>query len=81
MPSSRHASLPPDIEAIFKKLFTLLEDDNEQNSKLPELLRAPIAGGLSCDELPNAHGEFGRTPSWRMKLRSSAQVSRLAFGI
>jgi len=63
MPSSKNAALPPEIDAIFKKLFALLEDDTEQNKTLPELIRGPIAGGLSCDELPTARGEFGRTPS------------------
>lgn len=61
MPRSR--SLPPEIEAIFKKLDKLLYSHDEQNNTLPEPFRSQIAGGLNCDELPNARGEFGRTPS------------------
>ena len=63
MPSFTNAAPPPEVDAILKKLFALLEDDNDQNKALPELIRAAVAGGLSCDELPNARGEFGRFPS------------------
>jgi hypothetical protein len=58
-----NTSLPPDVEAIFKKLFKLLETDSEQIGILPEPVRSEIAGGLDCDELPNAKGEFGRSPT------------------
>ncbi len=54
------AALPPDVDAIFKKLFATLEDDNEQNKTLPEIVRSSVVDGLSCDELPGAIGEFGR---------------------
>lgn len=63
MPSVLPRSLPPDVEAILKGLMWLLEDDEEQNDTVPEPYRSQISGGLNCDELPNARGEFGRTPS------------------
>jgi hypothetical protein len=58
-----NTSLPLDVEAIFKKLFKLLETDGDQIAILPEPVRSEIAGGLDCDELPNAQGEFGRSPT------------------
>ena len=63
MPRSTRPSLPPEVKAIFGKLDKLLYSDNEQNNTLPEPFRSEIAGGLNCDELPSACGEFGRTPS------------------
>jgi hypothetical protein len=63
MPRPTHPALPPDVEAIFKKLDKLLYSDDEQNSTLPDAVRSQIAGGLECDELPGATGEFGRTLS------------------
>jgi hypothetical protein len=63
MPASKRPSLPPEVEAVVQKLYKLLESDDEQNRTLPEPVQSQIAGGLSCDELPGARGEFGRTPS------------------
>ncbi len=63
MPVSKRSSLPPEVEAVFQKLDNLLQSDDEQNRTLPEPVQSQIAGGLSCDELPGASGEFGRTAS------------------
>jgi hypothetical protein len=54
--------LPPEVEQIAKRLMKLLESDEEQNNTVPEPYCSSIAGGLSCDELSGALGEFGRTP-------------------
>jgi len=63
MPLKGMPSLPPELAAVFKKLDRLLNDDKEQNATLPEYCRAPIAEGLDCDQLPDASGEFGLTPT------------------
>ncbi len=61
--SGSESFLSPEVEAIFKKFSGLLENDREQNDTLPEPHRSQIKHGPNCDELPNAHGEFGRSPS------------------
>ena len=52
-----------EAKAILDKLFGFLESDAQQNNSLPEPYRFEITGGIACDQLPNARGEFGRTPS------------------
>ena len=63
MPRSRRSSLPPQVEIILKKLDKLLQSDEEQNKTIAEPYRAQIVGGLVCDVIPGAQGEFGRSPS------------------
>jgi len=59
---ARSGQLPTEVEAIFKRLLKLLDDDDEQNKTLPDPPRSSITGGLNCDELPGGQGEFGRSP-------------------
>jgi hypothetical protein len=48
-------------DAIFEKLHRFLNDERAQNDRLPESYRAGIQGGLDCDEVSGARGEFGRS--------------------
>ena len=50
----------PEADAIFQKLDRFLSDERAQNSQLPVAVRSEIEGGLSCDAIPGAVGEFGR---------------------
>ncbi len=63
MSGSLPPELPPQVEATFKKLNSFLESDEEQNKRLPKSFQKHIVGGLDCDQLPNATGEFGRAPT------------------
>jgi hypothetical protein len=61
MSGSQPHKVPPEVDAIFKKLDSFLSNDDEQNKRLPKSFQGLIVGGVACDELPNAMGEFGRT--------------------
>ena len=63
MTNSTPARLPAEIEAIATRIFLLLDSDARQNESMPALVRALIEDGPDCDQLPNATGEFGRSPS------------------
>jgi hypothetical protein len=56
-------AFPPEVEAIFEKLDRLLYSDSEQNKLVPAQVRSSIVGGINCDVLPGARGEFGLNPS------------------
>lgn len=56
-------SLSPEVQRIFGKVHRFLDDETAQNNALPEDLRRTLAEGPSCDRIPNAFGEFGRTPT------------------
>lgn len=62
-PVSNASLLRAEVHDMLKKLDRLLSDENVQNAGLPASMRAEIAEGLDCDELPNASGEFGRASS------------------
>jgi hypothetical protein len=53
-------SFPPDVAAIFEKLYAFLSSETLQNDQLPEPFRAAVVNGIGCDSLPGAVGEFGR---------------------
>lgn len=55
------ASLSPDVQQIFEKAIRFLDDEAAQNNALPEQFRKILAESISCDRIPNAFGEFGRT--------------------
>lgn len=54
--------LSPEVEAIFRKIDRLMNDEEVQNEQLPEPFRSEVCRGISCDELVEATGEFGRVP-------------------
>ncbi|MGP8267300.1 MAG: hypothetical protein ACLQOQ_15180 [Beijerinckiaceae bacterium] len=54
-------SLSPEVQRIFEKTRRFLDDEPAQNSALPEHYRQALAENPSCDSVPNAFGEFGRT--------------------
>lgn len=51
----------PEASAIFERIHTFLNDERAQNNRLPESYRLEIQGGLDCDEISDASGEFGRS--------------------
>jgi hypothetical protein len=56
---------PPDgfpkyVDAIFGKLYFLLQNDKAQIDLLPEPYRSKVLSGVACDEIAGASGEFGR---------------------
>src|SRR5262245_38820082 len=55
--------VPPEVDAIFKRLANFLESEDEQNIGLPGPFRSLVVSGINCDEVPRAVGEFGRAPS------------------
>lgn len=55
------ASLSPEVQQIFEKALRFLDDETAQNNALPEQFRKVLAVSPSCDRIPNAFGEFGRT--------------------
>jgi len=54
-------SLSPEVQPIFEKALRFLDDEAGQNNALPENFRHVLAESPSCDRIPNAFGEFGRT--------------------
>ena len=56
-------SLSPEVQRIFEKLHRFLDDEAAQNNALPEDFRRNSAQSPPCDRIPNAFGEFGRTPT------------------
>jgi len=53
----------PEVQRIFEKVHRFLDDEAAQNNALPEDFRRTLAASPSCDRIPNAVGEFGRTPT------------------
>jgi hypothetical protein len=51
----------PEVEAIYRKLATLLDDESVQNERLPTHLREAMAQNSPCDFIVGGHGAFGRT--------------------
>jgi hypothetical protein len=60
--SSRKPGTPQEVEAVFKKLDRLMEDEKAQTDGLPEPFRSKVLGGDDCDEIAGAGGAFGRDP-------------------
>jgi hypothetical protein len=58
-----NTSLSPEVQRIFEKVHRFLDDEAAQNNALPEDFRRALAESPSCDRIPNAFGEFGRTPT------------------
>jgi hypothetical protein len=58
-----NTSLSPEVQRIFEKVHRFLDDEAAQNNALPEDIRRTLAKNPSCDRIPNAFGEFGRTPT------------------
>jgi hypothetical protein len=56
-------SLSPEVQRIFEKIHRFLDDEAAQNNALPEDFRRTLAESPSCDRIPKAFGEFGRTPT------------------
>jgi hypothetical protein len=61
MTTSNKIALPPELKAVFDNAIELLNNEETQNSFMPEPQYSLIVGGLDCDELPDAQGEFGRS--------------------
>lgn len=55
------SSLPPDLEAVFEKLRSYLNDEAAQVNRLPEKFRTRIVANVACDRTPGGEGQFGRT--------------------
>lgn len=60
--SSANSRLSPDVEAVFKKLDRLMNDEKAQIESLPEPFRSKVLSGADCDAVAGAAGEFGRDP-------------------
>jgi hypothetical protein len=61
-PPSDKTRVSPEVEAIFKKLDRLMDDEKAQIDGLPEPFRSEVRSGADCDQIPGAAGEFGRDP-------------------
>ena len=59
---SRKTRVSGDVEAVYKEIDRLMDDEKAQVDALPEPLRSEVLRGASCDEIPEATGEFGRDP-------------------
>jgi hypothetical protein len=60
--SSRQTTVSTEVEALFKKLKHLMDNEKAQIDALPESLRLEVLSGADCDEISGATGEFGRDP-------------------
>lgn len=60
-PKKETTSLSPEVQKIFEKVIRYLDDELAQNNRLPESFRQVLAKSPSCDRIPTAFGEFGRT--------------------
>lgn len=61
-PDVKSHSPSPEVEAIFKKLDRLMDEEKAQIEGLPEPFRSEVLRGADCDEIAGAAGEFGRDP-------------------
>lgn len=52
-----------EVEKIFEKIDNFLRSDAAQNEFVPEQLHSSVIGGINCDEIPGAHGDFGKVPT------------------
>ena len=47
----KKSNLPPEVAAIFEKLYKFIEDEKAQNDSLPSGLKEAVIGGASTDTL------------------------------
>lgn len=52
--------LSPDMIAIFDKFSRFIRDEDAQNDRLMSPAREAVKQGLSCNQIPNGVGQFGR---------------------
>jgi hypothetical protein len=52
----------PEVNAGYKKLHRLMDNEKAQIERLPEPLRSEVRSGADCDEIAGAVGEFGVDP-------------------
>lgn len=51
------------LKNAMQAIYRLIDDEERQNSMLPEPIAQAIKGGVSCDVVPGASGRFGFEPS------------------
>lgn len=51
------------LKDAMQAIFRLIDDEEHQNSILPEPVAHAIKGGIACDVIPGATGAFGLEPS------------------
>lgn len=75
----RRLDVPPELEKIFKKLHRLVTDGEPPISHLPPDAQIAIQSGLDVDEIPDAVGSFGHSPTNPIPVRGPVgQVSYLS---
>lgn len=51
------------LKSAMQAIYRMIDDEDHQNSMLPDPIAQVIKGGLSCDVIPGATGPFGLDPS------------------
>ena len=75
----RRPSVPPELEKIFKRFHRLASDGEPPIGHLPPDAQMAIQSGLDVDEIPDAVGPFGRTPTNPIPVRGPVgQVNYLS---
>jgi hypothetical protein len=70
--------LPAEQRALCERIFRFINDDEAQNAALPDIVQELLKAGGAVDEVPDAKGEFGRTPKSQSK--SITQICRRRSG-
>ena len=60
-PFRKRSVPPPELDSLYRKIDSFLNDDAFRNSLMPPQLRAEIEAGEDADELSDGKGSFGRT--------------------
>lgn len=58
---NRKSKQEQELDAIFEKIFNILNNDDLQNNILPDMLKKEL-DPAPLNTLPDAAGEFGRDP-------------------
>ena len=80
----RTLDVPPELERVFEKLHRLASDGEPPISHLPREAQIAVESGPDVDELPDAVGLFGHTPTNPIPVRGPVgqvnYLSRLITG-
>jgi len=65
------------LKSAMQMIFRLVDDEEHQNTLIPEPLAQLIKGGVACDEVPGASGSFGFASSNPIPVNGS--IGELAY--
>jgi hypothetical protein len=59
----RRDELPPEVEAVFDKIYRFLHEEELQNQSYSPQFQQELAANQKTDVVPGAHGQFGFEPT------------------